>query len=469
MSAARRLRSRLAAGASIAWLGSLASCSLQAAALDCPPRPFRWQEDCAAIAQSDAALGWRRLRGIPLGREDSAWLTLGGEYRFRVETLEDPSFGLRGETYTARDHRWFAHADLHGTAGARLFVQLSAAADDGRKPAARPFDRSAVDLAQVFVDLPLTTGDNRLLLRLGRQELDLHGNRLVSTREAANLRRAFDMGLASFTRGHLSALGFVGRPVRNDAGAFDDQADDDERFGGASLDLASPRANATDTFTLFYFDRTRPRAVFQDAIGRERRRTYGIRFTRASTTSDVALQAAYQNGDVASKRAEAWGLGGDVGWRPAGWALQPRFGASFGYASGDRAAGDDIVGTFDVIYPNLGYFTDAPVFYPGNTADVQPNVSVRLMTSLTLQTGCDFIYRLETTDAIYEPPGIPLVRGDGTGNHAAATLCFGKALWRPTPNVELTAAYVHARPESVLRVAGGKASDYALAQLAFRL
>jgi hypothetical protein len=361
------------------------------------------------------------------------------------------------------------HADLQGAAGPRLFVQLSAAVDGGRKPAARPFDQSAADFAQVFADVPLTAGDNRFLLRLGRQELDLHGNRLVSTREAANLRRAFDMGLVSFTRGRVSALGFVGRPVRNEAGAFDDQADEDERFGGASLELASSRTSATETLTLFYFDRTRPRAVFQDAIGRERRRTYGMRLTRFSATSDVALQAAYQSGDVVNKRVEAWGLAGDVGWRPAGWALQPRFGVSFGYASGDRAAGDDVVETFDVIYPNLGYFTDAPVFYPGNTADVQPNVSARPITSLTVQAGCDFIRRLETTDAVYEPPGVPLVRGDGTGEHAAATLCYGRALWRPSPNVELTAAYVRARPESVLRSAGGTPTDYWLAQLAFKL
>jgi hypothetical protein len=458
---------RLALG--VAWLGILAACPLSAAELDCPPRPFRWQEDCSAIARSDTALGWRRLRGIPLGREPSNWLTLGGEYRFRVETLDDPSFGLRGETYTARDHRWFAHVDLHSAAGPRLFVQLSAAADDGRKPAPRPFDQSAVDLAQAFADLPLTAGDNQLLLRLGRQELDLLGNRLVSTREAANLRRAFDLALATFARGNLRALGFFGRPVRNNEGAFDDRTDDDERFGGASLELASPGVSGTPAFTLFYFDRTRPRAVFQDAVGPERRRTYGVRFARTSAAWDVALQAAYQSGEVDTKRVRAHGFAGDVGWRPAGWAVQPRFGVSLGYASGDRAAGDDEVGTFDVIYPNLSFFTDAPVFYPGNTAYLQPNVSAQASTALTVQTGCDFIFRLESTDAIYEPPGIPLVRGDGTGEHAAATLCFGKAIWRPTPNVELAATYVRAEPESVLRDAGGEATDYWLAQLAFKL
>ena len=39
----------------------------------------------------------------------------------------------------------------------------------------------------------------------------------------------------------------------------------------------------------------------------------------------------------------------------------------------------------------------------------------------------------------------------------------------PTPNVELTAAYVHAQPDDVLRAAGGSTTDYWLAQLALKL
>jgi hypothetical protein len=470
----------MSAGARLSWPGARRLCIVGAGVLaghaafaaspDCPPRTFRWQEDCGELAHSDATLGWRRLRGIPLGREGSVWLTLGGEYRFRVETLEDPSFDLRGASYTARDHRWFAHADLHLAAGPRLFVQLSAAADDGRKPAARPFDHSAVDLAQVFVDLPLTTADKHFLLRLGRQELDLHGNRLVSTREAANLRRAFDAALATFASKRVSALGFAGRPVRNAAGAFDDRADEHERFAGASIEfLLQPGAATTDTLSVFYFDRTRPRAVFQDASGRERRHTLGARFVHGTATSDLALQAAYQRGAIANKRVRAHGLAGDLGWRPIDWRLKLRFGVSFGYASGDRTSGDDAVGTFDVIYPNLGYFTDAPLFYPGNTVDVQPNVTLALSTVLTVQTGCDFIHRVESTDAVYEPPGIPLVRGEGAGGDSAATLCFGKATWRPLANLEVIASYVHGQPEDVLRGAGGAATDYWLAQLALKL
>jgi hypothetical protein len=434
----------------------------------CAPRQFRWQEDCRPRDAPQSFVD--RLRAIPLVDDDTLWLTLGGEYRFRVESLDEPSFGLRPvDDYIAVDHRWLMHADLRSRAGSRLFVQLSAAAERGREPRARPFDRSAVDVAQAFADWPLAVGGGLLLLRAGRQELDMHGNRLVSTREAANLRRSFDMAFASFTRGPLSISAFTGRPVENRYGALDDRADHREQFRGGVLEVGVTSPSWSANTAVFYFDRERERAVYADFVGAERRHTLGIRHTRSSVGYDMALQAACQFGDAGPKRIRAYGLAGDVGVRPAHWPLQPRFGLSFGVASGDEHAGDMQLETFDVVYPNLGYFTDAPVFYPGNTTDLQPNVTVRLSAASTVQTGCDFILRNERADALYDPPGIPLARPADSDTDRAATLCYLRTQWRPSPRVEWTAAYVHGAVNSVLQSAGAKPADYWLAQIALKL
>jgi hypothetical protein len=434
----------------------------------CAPRQFRWQEDCRPGDARELLID--RLRAIPLVDDNAFWLTLGGEYRFRVESLDEPTFGLRPvDDYTAVDHRWFMHADLRSRAGPRLFLQLSAAAEDGREPRARPFDRSALDLAQAFVDVPLTAGGGALLLRVGRQELDMYGNRLVSTREAANLRRAFDIAFVSFTRGPVSFSAFAGRPVENRAGAFDDRRDHHEQFRGGVLEVTAASSSRSANTALFYFERERARAVYADFVGAERRRTAGIRHTRSSGAYDIALQAAYQLGDAGPKQIRAYGLAGDVGLRQPQWPLQPRFGLSFGVASGDRHADDSRLNTFDVLYPNLGYFTDAPVFYPGNTTDLQPNLTVRLSTATTVQSGCDFIVRNERADALYDPPGIPLARPVQSGADRAATLCYLKAQWRPSPHVEWSTAYVHGAVNAVLQSAGARAADYWLAQIALKL
>ncbi len=201
----------------------------------CPVKPFRWAEDCSALrAEHGALLGVERLRFIPLADSGLVWLTLGGEYRFKTEYLDAPDFGIGpgADAYTAFGERLLAQADLRTTLGIRAFVQLSAATDAGRKPAERPFDRSRPDIAQAFIDVPLP---GAAVLRVGWQELDAGGNRLISTREAANLRLAFDMAHLAASIAGFDAVAFYGRPVLNQRGAFDDRGNPSEKFLGGWL------------------------------------------------------------------------------------------------------------------------------------------------------------------------------------------------------------------------------------------
>ena len=436
----------------------------------CAPQVFRWADDCHALAaRGESLAGLQRLRYVPLTSSGSAWLTLGGEYRFKVESLSKPSFGIRGvERYTANGERFLADADLRSEAGPRLFVQFSAATDAGRKPVERLFDRSDPDLAQAFVDFPMSRGTTQLLVRIGRQELDLAGNRLVAVRDAANLRRAFDLALASVDDGAFSGAIFGGHPVLNKEGAFDDRATPGEDFWGSRIrETFGPRAGAPAA-EVFFFGRRRDRAVYQDAVGSELRRTYGVRFSGRAEIWDYATQASIQRGEVAGKDIRAYGFAVDLGYASqARW--KPRAGVSFGVASGDSKSGDARVGTFDVLYPNLGYFTDAPLTYPGNDWDIQPNITLRPSAQLTVQGGVDVLQRLSSHDAIYEAPGIPLVRGTGGGSHFITALSFVKAAWRPLTYCELTMSYVHASAGSLLRHQGGRNADYGAVQLSLRL
>ena len=436
----------------------------------CAPQVFRWADDCRALAALSTSLaGLQRLRYVPLTSSGAAWLTLGGEYRFKVESLSRPSFGIRaGESYTANGERFLADVDLRSEAGPRLFVQLSAATDGGRKPAERLFDRSRPDVAQAFVDFGVSREKAHLLLRIGRQEMDFGGNRLVAVRDAANLRRAFDLALASVDVGALSGSIFGGHPVLNQEGAFDDRATPGEDFWGARLKETFGRHAGAPVAEVFFFGRRRDRAVYQDAVGPELRRTWGVRFGGRTSDWDYATQASVQRGAVAAADIHAYGFAADLGYTWRGrW--RPRAGVSLGLASGDSASADRKVGTFDVLYPNLGYFTDAPLTYPGNDWDIQPNLTLRITPQLTLQGGVDVLQRLSSHDAVYEPPGIPLVRGTGDGSNFITALSFVKAAWRPLSYCELTVSYVHASVGSLLRHQGGQDADYGVVQLSFKL
>src|SRR5882757_1125261 len=457
----------------IGRIGAVGTCALfigtAAAADSCTPQVFRWAEDCHDLAAGgESVAGLQRLRYVPLTSSGAAWVTFGGEYRFKAESLSRPSFGIRGvERYTANGERFLADADLRTELGPRLFVQFSAATDAGRKPGERLFDRSRPDLAQAFVDIPIANETTQLLVRIGRQELDLAGNRLVAVREAANLRRAFDLALARLAAGVLSGEIFGGRPVLNKEGAFDDRTTPGESFWGARLGETFGRYTGAPAAEVFFFVRRRERAVYQDAVGPEQRRMLGARLNGHTSGWDYATQASIQRGSVAGTDIRAYGFAADLGYSlEARW--KPRAGVSLGVASGDSASGDGRVGTFDVLYPNLSYFTDAPLTYPGNDWDIQPNITLRPNKQLTVQGGVDLLRRLSSHDAIYEAPGIPLVRGTGGDSHFVTALSFVKAVWRPLTYWELTVSYVHASVGSLLRHQGGQDADYGALQLSCR-
>ena len=383
--------------------------------------------------------------------------SVGGEYRLKIESLDAPDFDLRpsDEAYTAIGHRGLVHADLHVSDSLRAFVELSAAADSGRKPAERSFDRSRPDVAQAFIDLSLP---HETTLRIGRQQLDAGGNRLISTREAANLRLAFDMAHLESKLGRGSLTAFYGRPVLNQRGAFDDRRNPAEKFMGAWLRMPLTPASQAPVASFFFLSRDRASARYQEGTASDRRRTIGARLSATTVQWDYAVQASRQYGSFGSNGIRAFGFAGDFGWHPQ-VRFTPRMGVSFGYASADRRR-DDHLDTFDVIYPNLGYFTDAPVYYPGNTADIQPNVSIDASRSLRLRAGSDAVFRISKNDAVYGVPGVPLLPGNGTGPSFVAALSFLRAEWTASAHIGVTLSFVHGSTSTLIRHAGGRDFNY---------
>jgi hypothetical protein len=449
----------------VALVGLIAFGSCAASAAECPIRVFRWQEDCSSLRDQSLS-GIDGLRYISLSERGSVWLTLGGEYRLKSEVLDPPEFGIRltDESYTAVGQRFLLHADVRTQLGLRAFVQLSGASDAGRKPLERAFDRSRPDVAQGFVDIPLPVL-NSTVLRIGRQELDADGNRLISLREAANLRLAFDMAHLQTRIAGLDVVGFYGRPVLNRIGAFDDRGNRAETFFGGWV--SAPLPGTPSKVSLFFFSRDRRSTVYEQGMAADKRRTVGVRYFGGDSRSDYAFQAAYQYGEFGVARIEAWGVAGDVGWHPRVW-YRLRVAMSFGIASGDGRPNDKTLGTFDVLYPNLGYFTDAPSYYPGNTADVQPNVTLNLTPRMSLRGGSDFVFRVSKRDAVYAPPGIPVIRGDGTGPAFVAALSYLRADWTLTPHVLVSVSGVHANTGSLVKRSGGRDFDYGALMLALK-
>src|SRR5579883_67499 len=267
----------------------------QESAPTCPAKLYRWQEDCRTLAGQDLT-GIDALRLVPLG--DDATLTFGGTARLAFEQVTAPNFGFgHFPESDAFARLGYLHADLRTAAGLRFFFQLVTAEESGRKPVERPFDRDTLDLYQAFADLPFRAGEVPMMLRVGRQELDLQGNRLVAVRDIANVRRNFDLALLEARPWGFVIDAFGGRPVLPNPAIFNDGGDPHESFAGLTAEhpvLTQP--GSLLSAGAFVFRRTRAQAVYAEGVGRDDRDTFGLRLHGNVGAFDIAVQGALQRG-----------------------------------------------------------------------------------------------------------------------------------------------------------------------------
>jgi hypothetical protein len=126
------------------------------------------------------------------------------------------------------------------------------------------------------------------VLRVGRQELDSGGNRLISTRYAGNLRLAFDMAHLESRFSGFDAVAFYGRPVLNQRGAFDDRGNPTEKLLGGWVQRALGSDPGAPTINVFFLSRDRNRAVYERGVAFDNRRTIGLRASGAAPRWDYA-------------------------------------------------------------------------------------------------------------------------------------------------------------------------------------
>ena len=441
------------------------------------PAYFRILEDCegraALPADSPQRSGLQALRYLALDDDDPlAFATLGGEARLRWERLDPQRFGLAGgQPFTARGRaRCCCTPTFVVTSGARS--SSSVPAGEVNWPVARPADKSEPDVAQAFVDWQFdgkTGAASTDRVRIGRFELPFPTNRLIGVNDAANLRRTFQGAMLDIDIAKVSLTAFLTRPIVNKTGAFDDHWASTERFNGldAVLLQSSGGVASLDSIDAFVFDRYRAFDQVQNGAGPEHVQTWGTRWAAHIGGLRGAMQATLQHGRLGNQRMDGNGLTIDLAESfAAPWS--PTLTASFGRASGDAHPDDGRVDTFDPLYANLAYSTDAGYFYPGNNEDISVALSLQPVSALQVQAGAYSIRRLQSQDATYQPPGLVLIAGNGTGGQHLATLPFIKATLQVDRYDEALISLVRLVPLEVLQAAQARRSTYALLQWTFR-
>ena len=399
----------------------------------------------------------------------SPW-TYGGEYRLRADRYEHADFGLHdAAAFTSWQQRFWANVAWRPDATLRVFVQAGAATESGRLPGPREGDRSAIDLAQAYVDAQIGPQSWGWRARLGRQEVT--EGRYISIRELTNLRRTFDGLRLDGPVGEWTLAGLVAHVTRNRTGAFDDDPSPGDQVAFVRGEQSLPVEGLLMGLSVMKHDVAGAR--YAAGTGSEHRWTWGARVHGQQRGWDVDTQASWQGGTFSPaggtrETIRAWGAMFEGGL-PLDTPWHPRLAVRADLASGDGSANDGRFGTFDLPYPNLSYLNDAVIVAPRNIRDFQPFIVLQPTQTFNFTLGVEWLWRNERADSVYTPAGTPLIP-PGPGGNAVATLPYVRWRWVPAPHLEIQGGLVHGSPREALRAAGGRRSlDYGYVSMSVRL
>ncbi|MEM1331697.1 MAG: alginate export family protein [Planctomycetota bacterium] len=420
----------------------------------------RWSEDYRPLQELDCPpSGLDCLKWISLSRESEIALTLGGSIREQVESYQNREFGFaKGDDDVYLMHRLLLHADLRLRPESRVFVELGNTLIPGRDATLSPVDKNELDITQAFFDLAPQGNEHQFRLRVGRQELPLGTGRLVALRDGPNNRLAFDAARLTIGDEFWSVDTFVAAPVDLRPGVFDDRFNDETAFWGLYVTVPSP-AEDQGKIDLYYLGIDREDRVFGGATGHETRHSLGARVFGDRLGFDYNIEAVGQFGRLGDSDIRAWTVASDLGFTWEGHPWRPRFGVRANISSGDRG-NEGSTETFDPLFPNNSYFSEAAVLSPSNLIDINPSLTVRPSDRLEVLAMWDFVRLTSEDDAAYGPPGVRLFDpADSEGRFLGHSLSL-KGTSQFDRNSSLTLAYTHFFAGRAVSSAGGDDVDY---------
>lgn len=364
---------------------------------------MRYDEDFSALRDS-ARTPYESLKYIPLAAGGETWMSIGGEARLEYLDFNNEDWrrlGIGRNRFVLQ--RYNLHTDLHVGRRLRFFAQLRAGLENGRKNGPRGIDEDQLSIQNLFVDgLLFEKGAKKMILRVGRQEIDYGSARLISVDEIPNLRRYFTGAKLMLSDKNWQADAFVMMADTINPGVFDNRPSRQANLWGLYSTFAASKATHID---LYYLGIRRDEAVFDEGTEQERRHSFGTRIWKNNGNLIYNLEGVYQFGRFGEGSISAWTASIDAGYIFRDTWLKPSINLKNDYISGDKEAGDGNLQTFNPLYPRGGYFGFSPQIGPVNLIDLHPYATLDLSSSLKIQLDVVLNWRFSLQDAIYRPSG----------------------------------------------------------------
>lgn len=156
---------------------------------------------------------------------------------------------------------------------------------------------------------------------------------------------------------------------------------------------------------------------------------------------DYNVELVYQFGSFGDGTIRAWMAASDVGYTFRAAPLRPRLGIQVNATSGDDDPLVRDLQTFNPLFPQASYFSDANLIGPLNHVDVHPALALRPTDALALLLHYDTFWRESLEDGLYRTSGALITTGQGhSSRHVESELAL-RVQWQPDPHA--VAAYTH--------------------------
>jgi len=432
-------RSRLLCLAFVIILTTRSVAAQDAAARRYQPNPA--DEDWSFLATAPDVDRWDPIKYIPLGRRDGWYTTLSGEVRYRPEGLRIRPSDTRPSTvdnYLLQ--RYLFGSDFHFGAHSRVFVEVQSGIINGSIRSPRPTDQNRVDLHQAFYGWHFVRSNgHRVAIDVGRQELAVGSTRLISASPGLNVKRSFDGFDVSYRSPSWTLAGAFARLVAVDGGVFDDRSSIHQPFWGVAASRRSPRFQRGE-LGAYYLGIDRPRSLYHQGVGPERRHTLGLKWTGAGTRLDLNYDALFQWGTFNDAPIRAWAFATESGYRVTLTGWKPRLSIRADIASGDRDAADPELNAFNPLFPGNSYSGAVGLLGPTNLTDLTPAVTMTPARNLVVGFEMPSYWRTATGDGVYSTDLRLLVRPDAGEGKYVGTNPGILVVWQATRHLQAQGA-----------------------------
>ncbi|MBO0700584.1 MAG: alginate export family protein, partial [Zavarzinella sp.] len=340
-------------------------------------------------------------------------VTIGGQHSARFMNEVDPRLGRVDNQYMLyRNRVW---ADFWYEDKVRLYGEFISALIAGNELPPLPIDENRADILNLFAEVKVgEVAGQPVYVRVGRQELLLGSQRLVSPLDWANTRRTFE-GVRAFRRSEdLDVDVFWTRPVIIKPGD-PDSANHDIQFYGAWVTYRPVKGQLVDVYYLGLTDDTVIRDRFLPAAraprGTQEVHTFGARYAGNEGSFLFDLEGMVQTGTYVQR--DHWACAGTaaVGWEFEEHPWRPQVWAGYDYASGtpNPAAGDDR--TFNQLFP-FGHYYLGWIDLVGrqNIEDLNFQVAAYPDDWVTVVAQYHHFRLAEARDFLYNAAGLPTRR-----------------------------------------------------------